>query len=413
MEDIIKISQDLSVTTKRTFVPLNVLQAALWRHSVLRQHIMSASSTISSRERSFEKELGITSTTSELNLATSPEEASSRNYFPVFEDSSSRLGGNGNLIDKSPLTMDELYDNLRNPPMPHPVSSPKSVLNKKRSFHAFTPQTPLSDSSFFGLVPLRSTPSACVQRDPAGKQKWSPYSPCRFAIEFWDLDFLKEKARLYSQTIWYAGSLFNVYVQIVKKREQIQLGIYLHRQSTVDPVPGASIPSPLMCSDTTPSDNSQDERRGHSNKSPTSSITLMPMTPPTSYTSPPIRATSDAASSLPSSPVVGGPSYSPPGLGHYALPATGHTSHPRQTYRDPRSFISAYFAVTLASATGSSQTRFRSGPDVFGISKSWGWKTSSLRTDEYMEVRDEAAGPRTTPYGSEFSLRATVVLGLV
>src|SRR6266576_4530257 len=108
MEDIITTSQDLSVTTKRTFVPLNVLQAALWRHSVLRQHIMSASSTISSRERSFEKELGITSTTSELNLATSPEEASSRNYFPVFEDSSSRLGGNGNLIDKSPLTMDEL-----------------------------------------------------------------------------------------------------------------------------------------------------------------------------------------------------------------------------------------------------------------------------------------------------------------
>ncbi|KAF8349856.1 hypothetical protein F5887DRAFT_942684 [Amanita rubescens] len=369
MEDIIKISQDVSVTTKRTFVPLHVLQAALWRHSALRQRIMSASSTLSSRELSFEKELGITCTTSELDLTTSPEEAPSRSYFPVFEDSSSRLGDNGNLIDKSPSTMDELYDNLRNPSMSHPVSSSKSVLNKKRSFHALTPQTPLSDSSFFGLVPLRSTPSTCVQRDPAGRQKWSPYSPCRFAIEFWDLDFLKEKARLYSQTVWYAGSLFNVYVQIVKKREQIQLGIYLHRQSTVDPVPGASIPSPLMCSDTTPSDNSQDERRAHSNKSPTSSITLMPMTPPTSYTSPPIRATSDAASSLPSSP--------------------GRR------------------------ATGSSQTRFRSSPDVFGISKSWGWKTSSLRTDEYMEVRDEAAGPRTTPYGSEFSLRATVVLGLV
>jgi len=306
--------------------------------------------------------------------------------------------------------MDELYDNLRNPSMSHPVSSPKSVLNKKRSFHSFAPQTPLSDSSFFGLVPLRSTPSTCVQRDPAGKQKWSPYSPCRFAIEFWDLDFLKEKARLYSQTVWYAGSLFNVYVQIVKKKEQIQLGIYLHRQSTVDPVPGASIPSPLMCSDTTPSANSQDERQGHSHKS---SITLMPRTPPTNYTPPTTRAMSDAASSLPSSPVVGGSSYSPPGPRHCSLPATGNTSAPRQSYRDPRSSISAYFAVTLASATGSSQTRFRSGPDVFGISKSWGWKTSSLRTDDYMEVRDETAGPRTTPYGSEVSLRATVVLGLV
>ena len=408
------MSQDVSAITKRTFVPLHVLQAALWRHSVLRQHIMSASTTLSSRELSFEKELGITRTTSELDLATITEEPSSRCYFPVFEDSSTRLGDNGNLTDNLPSTMDELYDNLRNPSMSHPVSSPKSVENKKRSFHALTPQTPLSDSSFFGLVPLRSTPSACVQRDPAGSQKWSPYSPCRFAIEFWDLDFLKEKARLYSQTVWYAGSLFNVYVQIVKKREQIQLGIYLHRQSTVDPVPGASIPSPLMCSDTITSANSQDERRPHSHhKSSISFVALMPRTPPTNYTPPPIRATSDAPSSLPSSPVIGGSSYSPPGSGHYTLPATGNTSAPRQTYRDPRSSISAYFAVTLASATGSSQTRFRSGPDVFGISKSWGWKTSSLRTDEYMDVRDEAAGPRTTPYGSEVSLRATVVLGLV
>jgi hypothetical protein len=408
MEDIIKISQDVSATTKRPFVPLHVLQAALWRHSVMRQHIMSASSSLSSRPSSFEikKELGITRTTSET---TSTKDVSNGSYFPVFEDSSSRLGNSGNLLEKtSTLTMDELYDHLRSPSVSHPMSSPKGVLNESRNFRAPAPQT---QSSYFGLAPLRFTPSTCVQRDPAGKQKWSPYPPCRFAIEFWDLDFLKEKARLYSQTIWYAGSLFNVYLQIVRKKEQVQLGIYLHRQSTVDPVPSASVPSPLMCPD---SANARDERdRRGSTSTSTSPVMLMPRTPPTHFTSPSIRATSDIVSSLPSSPVIGGSSYSPLSSGLYALPAMRNTSTPLQTYRDPRSSISAYFAVSLASATGSSQTRFWSGPDVFGISKSWGWKTSSLRTDEYMEVRDESTGPRTTPYGSEVSLRATVVLGMV
>ena len=407
MEDIIKISQDVSVTTKRPFVPLHVLQAALWRHSELRQHIMSASSSLSSRASSFqiERELGITHTTSELDLTA---EVSNRSCFPVFEDSSSRFGDSGNLLDKtSPLTMDELYDHLRSPS----VSLPKGILNETRNFRAIIPQT---QSSYFGLAPLQFTPSACVQQDLGGRQKWSPYPPCRFAIEFWDLDFLKEKARLYSQTIWYAGSLFNVYLQIVRKKEQIQLGIYLHRQSTVDPVPSASVPSPLMCLDTTNNPNPRDERerRGHAYRPSTSPVMLIPRTPPANFASPSIRGT-DTVSSLPSSPVIGGSSYSPVSAGLYALPATGNTSTPRHTYRDPRSSISAYFAVSLASATGSSQTQFRSGPDVFGISKSWGWKTSSLRTDEYMEARDESTGPRTTPYGSEVSLRATVVLGMV
>ena len=379
----------------------------------MRQHIMSTSSSLSSRPSSFEneKELGITRTTSELDLIASTEDDSSRSYFPVFEDSSSRLGNSGNLLENTlPLTMDELYDYLRSPSMSHPMSSPKGVLHESRNFRAFT-QT---ESSYFGLAPLRFTPSTCVQRDLGGQQKWSPYPPCRFAMEFWDLDFLKEKARLYSHTIWYAGSLFNVYLQIVRKKEQVQLGIYLHRQSIVDPVPSASVPSPLMCPD---SDNAREEhnRRGlaHRPSISTSPAMVMPRTPPTHFTSPSIRATSDTVSSLPSSPVIGGSSYSPLNSGLYTLPATGNASTPRQTYRDPRSSISAYFAVSLASATGSSQTRFRSGPDVFGISKSWGWKTSSLRTDEYMEVRDESTGPRTTPYGSEVSLRATVVLGLV
>ncbi len=56
---------------------------------------------------------------------------------------------------------------------------------------------------------------------------------------------LKEKSRLHSHTIWYAGSCYNVYAQAVRKKG-LQLGVYLHRQSIVDPIPVPSMPRPLF-----------------------------------------------------------------------------------------------------------------------------------------------------------------------
>ena len=76
--------------------------------------------------------------------------------------------------------------------------------------------------------------------------------------------------------------------------------------------------------------------------------------------------------------------------------------------------VAAYFTISCASATGASQTRFASAPDTFSVSQSWGWKSSSLRTEEYLDVVEDAAN--TNSFGSrgrEVSLRAVVVLGLV
>jgi hypothetical protein len=43
---------------------------------------------------------------------------------------------------------------------------------------------------------------------------------------------------------------------------------------------------------------------------------------------------------------------------------------PPQPYSDPRAQILAYFAISCASATGSSVTRFPSNPDGFSVSQS-------------------------------------------
>lgn len=51
------------------------------------------------------------------------------------------------------------------------------------------------------------------------------------------------------------------------------------------------------------------------------------------------------------------------------IPSTLTPLTPPQPYRDPRSSISAHYAISCISATSTSQTRFGSSPDVFDVSQ--------------------------------------------
>jgi hypothetical protein len=58
-------------------------------------------------------------------------------------------------------------------------------------------------------------------------------------------------------------------------------------------------------------------------------------------------------------------------------------------------------------------TRFSSNPDDFSISQSWGWRSSSLRT-EVCPDGDKIVDPSTSSLlGDINSVRVTVVLGVV
>lgn len=76
-------------------------------------------------------------------------------------------------------------------------------------------------------------------------ERWSGYEPMRIGVEFFGIDKLQEKQRLYSPTFFYAGSVWNLYIQVVKKVKGIQLGIYLHRQSLLESLPPPSAPTPV------------------------------------------------------------------------------------------------------------------------------------------------------------------------
>lgn len=446
MEDIITISNDISPTTKQPFVPLHVLQAAHWSQSVFRHKITSLPPSVCSPLPSAspkDKELGITLTTadilSQVSSADLPESSNpeaQKPYFPVPSDSSLRIGDNGTAFngtaDGAPMSMDELFKFTDSPSVAASHSSNGRTVHKQNNAQVSPLAT--SESTFFGLLSSRRTAASCVSSGGNGNTRWSPYPPCRFSVEFWDYDSLKEKNRLYSNTIWYAGSLFNVYIQIIRKKGQgqTQLGVYVHRQSSIDPIPqpSAYVPPP------SPADNqggnetqvvvarTDRHHRGgslqSSSGSPGSPLHYSPSIHPLAHTASTVFS---PISARPSSPVISGSgSPSSPTTLISSFGGSTTTRAPSQPYRDPRAMIAAYFMVSCASATGSSQTRFSSAPDVFSIGQSWGWKSSSLRSEEYVDIGSDDDGDavafvpvarKPRPHGKEVSFRATVVLGLV
>jgi len=66
----------------------------------------------------------------------------------------------------------------------------------------------------------------------AGQPKpiaFTEFPPFRFSAQFPNPRFLKDKERVYSRTVSYAGSLWNIYIQKVRSAKNVQLGVYLHR----------------------------------------------------------------------------------------------------------------------------------------------------------------------------------------
>ena len=92
------------------------------------------------------------------------------------------------------------------------------------------PETPIGnmqpqislESADSGAPPPPASPPPCVA--------YSHYPPFRFAAEFPAPRLLKDHKRVYSHTVWYAGSLWNLYLQKKETAKHTQLGVYLHRE---------------------------------------------------------------------------------------------------------------------------------------------------------------------------------------
>ncbi|PWN40345.1 hypothetical protein IE81DRAFT_325639 [Ceraceosorus guamensis] len=101
---------------------------------------------------------------------------------------------------------------------------------------------PMGHATSLGEGSMSPPFAASPRADAALKSRWTGYEPMRLGVEFYGVDKLAEKQRLYSPTFFYAGSIWNLYCQTLRKPKGLQLGVYLHRQSPSEPLPPASQP---------------------------------------------------------------------------------------------------------------------------------------------------------------------------
>lgn len=281
-------------------------------------------------------------------------------------------------------------------------------------------------------------PTTADRTEPLPPISYTHYPPFRFAAEFPNPRNLKEKKRVYSRTVWYAGSLWNVYIQKVETTKNTQLGVYLHRAkekeghdehhiSSVDERIGQV--EMLMRRNY---NHRRRQSRGEildedtSASGTDSDLTLVP--PDQSS-----RATT-ISNLLRGGGVVGGSSNNSSSNSHDNHPVTKSSQSPGRSslpdhlasnhasggsgggggdlddldtynedllllqhresskthrfvptlpaYVDGRPTIKTYFKIYSPSKGGRMLSVYESAPDLFNFSQSWGWKSSTMVLDD-------------------------------
>ena len=268
---------------------------------------------------------------------------------------------------------------------------------------------------------------------------YTHYPPFRFSAEFPNVRLLKDKKRVYSRTVWYAGSLWNVYVQKVETPKNTQLGVYLHRakereasedivvarHGSVDESIGHLERELLLGRRDRSRHRRQvnntaldiDEDNSGSGGDP--DATLVPGSSTDAQ-----RAT--VLNGLLRGQGITKASQTPGSLMLSNLPDRNHTTTPDtdedvseifqnmhlkvpalSPYVDGRPTIRTYFKIYTPSKGGRVLSVYESAPDKFNFSQSWGWKSSNMVLDDGMLGYDETARSK------DGRLRFMVVIGMI
>ena len=280
------------------------------------------------------------------------------------------------------------------------------------------------------------TPGRSHQSEPVPPIHYTHYPPFRFAAEFPDPRNLKEKKRVYSRTVWYAGSLWNVYIQKVETTKNTQLGVYLHRAKEKEgheELRHGSVDERIGQVEMLMRQNRQSRRQtlvepladpdDTSNSSGDPDATLVPGSVNPGE---PSRAT--ALSNLLRGDGITKSSQSPGTLtlanipdraykaatsllsdddnddpldkvGKYKVPAL-------PPYVDGRPTIKTYFKIYSPSKGGRMLSLYESAPDHFNFSQSWGWKSSTMILDDGLLGYEDVGGKK------DGRLRFMVVIGM-
>ncbi|KAL8867504.1 MAG: hypothetical protein Q9174_005623, partial [Haloplaca sp. 1 TL-2023] len=231
-------------------MPERVITNALWMSMELRQKVLNA--------RELDLELGLTQVSDELfdegpsdegNLIkSSPDEISSASKGKQAESSrhdtnddemeSGSWDGNGKPRKFWIPHTDSTQVMGGNPDsLVHASNGTRPYLTRHLSrFSASIDPVDVQWASDFTAAANErpQTPGRSSTCEPDKPISYTHYPPFRFSAEFPNPKNLREKKRVYSKSVWYAGSLWNVYIQKVETTKNVQLGVYLHRAKEKD-----------------------------------------------------------------------------------------------------------------------------------------------------------------------------------
>lgn len=302
----------------------------------------------------------------------------------------------------------------------------------------------------FAAVTSQLRPS--LSFDTSGNQpgpqtvSYTHFPPFRFSAEFPNPRLLKEKKRVYSRTVFYAGSLWNIYIQKVASSRSKQLGVYLHRakereteeviagtaglaQGSVDERIGQLEQEMIMRSerrerrqhrrttvgsdgidaddfdssgsagiddgnDTSGPGSSPARPRAtrnllnYRNRRKQSQTDTLSDSPPTTHDRSSFKTQfSQQETSNPED----AESFDAHDSESERLAAAASRFHvpTLPPYVDARPTIRTYFKIYSPSRGGRMLSVYESAPDRFNFSQSWGWKSSSLMLDEGLLDHDD------------------------
>ncbi|KAI8147117.1 hypothetical protein BJV82DRAFT_597845 [Fennellomyces sp. T-0311] len=272
-EQLDAIRSDINPFTGQVLVPDRLLKDALWQQIKLRSKIENAS------ERD---------TALDLTISTNADDDQDLSHLQLIpsDDMTTYTGESTFLWTTSVLS--EAQQKLR------PNATKQSGQN--------TAHTKPSDNT----------------------KQYALYPPFRFSVEFTDFATLKHNVRVYSKTIFYAGSNWNMYIQKTRSQRKgvLQLGVYLHRQS-------------IPCG--------------------------------------PCNHMIEGAT--PASPIIEAHQQCP----RRCTPELSTFSR----YADRRKIVKTWFKIFCPSrGPKHSMTLFQSSPDNFSVLQSWGWRSTTLCADE-------------------------------
>lgn len=279
---------------------------------------------------------------------------------------------------------------------------------------------------------LNDTPTTARRPGPAETAlpiSYTHYPPFRFSAEFPNPRNLKEKKRMYSRTVWYAGSLWNVYIQKVETAKNTQLGVYLHRAK--DKEERNSVDERIGQVEMLLRRNEMSRRQlraGHrveidedtsgSGGDPDVTLVAEPSTAASRAAALGRILRGDGitkASQSPAGLTLSNPDRSfnggTPGSEDDSENLAEIGRKPQRPalplYVDGRPAIKTYFKIYSPSKGGRMLSVYESAPDHFNFSQSWGWKSSSMILDDGMLGYEEGVRSK------DGRLRFMVVIGMI